>query len=31
MVETEAMVVWLYRNRPLPVARWKREATVVNN
>jgi hypothetical protein len=33
MVETERVVEWMYRNRPLPVARWQYEceAMVVNN
>ena len=31
MVETERVVMWLYRNRPLPVARWQYEAGTLPN
>jgi len=31
MIETEAMVTWLYRNRPLPVARWHYEVMEMKN
>jgi hypothetical protein len=31
MVETDRIVTWLYRNRPLPVARWQYEAMGIMN
>ena len=31
MVETDRVVTWLYRNRPLPMARWHYEAGVLPN
>ena len=31
MVETDRVVEWLYRNRPLPVARWQYESGTLPN
>jgi hypothetical protein len=31
MIETERVVKWMYRNRPLPVARWQYEAETLPN